>query len=69
MEKDHSIKTTTAKGATISHGGGGGGKIPYDHRLAPASDITNSNIDTPNMSGHQLEDGTRSLRTGKPIQR
>ena len=27
MEKDHSIKSTTVKGATISHAGGGG-KIP-----------------------------------------
>ncbi|MCJ1245782.1 hypothetical protein MMC30_002986 [Trapelia coarctata] len=36
MEKDHSIKTTTAKGATISHAGGGG-KIPYPkHVWSPA---------------------------------
>ncbi|MCJ1418282.1 hypothetical protein MMC32_004629 [Xylographa parallela] len=35
MEADHSIKTTTAKGASISHSSGG--KIPYPkHVWSPA---------------------------------
>lgn len=67
MEKDHSIKTTTAKGATISHAGGGG-KIPYDLQPVLNLPVANSIVATPNMSGRQLEDGTRNLRIGRPIQ-
>jgi len=68
MEKDHSIKTTTAKGATISHAGGGG-KIPYDHQPVSDLPVPNSVIATPNMFGRQQEDGTRNLRIGRPIRR
>lgn len=67
MEKDHSIKSTTVKGATISHAGGGG-KIPYNNRADSHHLSTDSSTATPNMFGHRLEDGMRNLRTGRPIQ-
>lgn len=73
MEGDHSTKTTTAKGASIGHGGGG--KIPYANprifavackaKFLEATTYTTTDI--PSMSGRQQEDGMHSQRTGKQI--
>lgn len=67
MEADHSIKTVQAKGAAISHGGGG--KIPFVNSLQfmiPL--IINSYPGTPNMCGPRLADGILSQRIGRQTQ-